>query len=253
MAKSNDFCVDLWVDERLATLEPSDLWRPDASQALQRLRQRASHPGPSTNWKWAAALATLTIVGICLVAFPAPRVFAHYCLDCSVALLQSLSSPSSIHPELAPEANRKTAPDFALQDASGQQLRLSAFRGKVVLLDFWATWCQGCATEIPWFVEFAGKYKDRGLSVIGVSLDADGWKAVKPYIAKNGVDYPIVIGDDSLANLYKVTAMPVTLLIDQQGRIAATHEGVFSKDTYSSEIEKLLATEPAPAETHTDQ
>jgi peroxiredoxin len=253
MAKSNDFCADVWVGERLATLEPGDLWQPDTSQALQRLRHRASHPAPSANWKWAAALASVAIVGMCLLAFPAPRVFAHYCLDCSVALIQSLSSPSSIHQELTPEANRKTAPDFALEDASGKQLRLSAFRGKVVLLDFWATWCHGCATEIPWFVEFAGKYNDRGLSVIGVSLDADGWKAVKPYIAKNGMNYPIVIGDDSLANLYKVTAMPVTLLIDQQGRIAATHEGVFTKNTYAAEIEKLLASEPAPAETHTDQ
>src|SRR5271154_5514257 len=78
--------------------------------------------------------------------------------------------------------NRKAAPEFSLKDANGQTVHLSDYKGKVVLLDFWATWCGPCKVEIPWFIEFESQYKSRGLTVIGVSMDDDGWKLVKPFI-----------------------------------------------------------------------
>ncbi len=84
---------------------------------------------------------------------------------------------------LIPEGQRKPAPNFILTDAKGDTINLSTYRGKVVLLDFWATWCGGCKTEIPWYMEFDAKYKGRGLAVIGVSMDEDGWKTVKPFLA----------------------------------------------------------------------
>ena len=78
--------------------------------------------------------------------------------------------------------DRKHAPEFALKDAHGKLVHLSDYRGKVVLLDFWATWCGPCGIEIPWFEEFERKYKDRGFEVLGVSMDDDGWKAINPFV-----------------------------------------------------------------------
>ena len=135
---------------------------------------------------------------------------------------------------------RKAAPDFALIDSHGTAVRLTDFKGKVVLLDFWATWCHGCKIEIPWYEEFQRKYKDRGLSVIGVSMDDDGWKSVKPFLQSNKLNYPIVVGNQDLAKQYSVASMPVTLLIDREGRIADSHSGMVSKHAFEREILTLL-------------
>src|ERR1700693_616896 len=86
---------------------------------------------------------------------------------------------------------RKAAPNFTLSDSKGAAVRLSDYKGKVVLLDFWATWCHGCKTEIPWYMEFQNKYKDTGLSVIGVSMDEDGWKSVKPFVEEQKMNYVV--------------------------------------------------------------
>lgn len=143
--------------------------------------------------------------------------------------------PNLIAPNL-----RKGAPDFALQDSNGSTVRLSDLKGKVVLLDFWATWCGGCKTEIPWYVEFQDKYRDAGLSAVGVSMDGDGWKVVKPFLAEHKVNYPIVIADDDLSKLYKIEQMPVTLLIDRNGKIADWHVGMVDRAVFESEIRTLL-------------
>src|ERR1700676_5501976 len=132
------------------------------------------------------------------------------------------------------------APDFTLTDSAGSSVTLSAYKGKVVLLDFWATWCGGCKVEIPWYMEFQKKYKASGLSVIGVSMDEDGWKSVKPFLEKQQVNYPVVIGNPDLAKRYMVDAMPMTLLIDREGKIAASHVGMVDKGAFEGEIRVLL-------------
>jgi peroxiredoxin len=136
--------------------------------------------------------------------------------------------------------SRKAAPAFSLIDANGSSVRLADYRGRIVLLDFWATYCGGCKVEIPWYEEFADKYKGNGLAVIGVSLDEDGWKIVKPFLANNPIKYPVVLGSDNLTKLYGVESMPTTLLIDRDGNIAASHVGMVDKGKFEIEIQTLL-------------
>lgn len=131
--------------------------------------------------------------------------------------------------------------DFALKDAAGKTVRLSDYRGKVVLLNFWATWCGPCKIEIPWFQEFENKYKDKDFVVLGVSMDEDGWESVKPYMAEHKFNYPVVIGNDAVGKLFgEIDDLPTTFLIDKSGSIADKHVGLISKDQYESEISSML-------------
>lgn len=138
-------------------------------------------------------------------------------------------------------SSRKPAPDFELKDMNGKTIRLSAYRGQVVLLNFWATWCGPCKIEIPWFIEFQRTYKDRGFTVIGVSVDEDGWEAVRPFLASRKVNYPVVVSTLEVEQKFGgVEALPISFLIDREGRIASTHVGLVTKKTYEDEIRRLL-------------
>jgi peroxiredoxin len=138
-------------------------------------------------------------------------------------------------------AERMPAPEFALKDVNGATVKMADYKGKVVLLNFWATWCVPCKAEMPWFEEFERKYKDRGFAVVGASLDEDGWQVVKPYIDEHKINYRVIVANPEMAQLYGVIdALPATFVIDQQGRIAATHSGLVSKATYVKQIEQLL-------------
>ncbi len=140
-----------------------------------------------------------------------------------------------------PAHQRKVAPDFTLRDAEGKSVRLSDFRGKVVLLDFWATWCPPCKMEIPWFVDLQRRDKDRGFVVLGVAMDDDGWDAVKPFLSQIGVNYRVVMGNDETFQLYGgVDALPTTFLIDREGRIAAVHVGLADRRDIEDGVEELL-------------
>jgi peroxiredoxin len=144
-------------------------------------------------------------------------------------------------PKIKPLAERQAAPSFDLKDVSEKSVKLADFKGRVVLMNFWATWCGPCKAEIPWFQEFDKKYSDRGLSVLGVSMDEDGWKAVTPYIDERKISYRMVLGNERLSDLYGgVDSLPTTFLIDTDGKIAAIHHGLVSKETYRKEIEDLL-------------
>jgi peroxiredoxin len=133
-----------------------------------------------------------------------------------------------------------TPPDFTLQDSNGAPIKLSEYKGKVVLLDFWATWCTGCKEEIPWYMEFAKKYEHSGLAVIGVSVDQEGWTVVRPFMRDKQMNYPVVLGDDNLAKRYNLTSMPLTLLIDREGKIAVSHAGVVDKTDFENKLRRLL-------------
>lgn len=150
---------------------------------------------------------------------------------------------------IQPATGRKLAPVFRLADASGRSISLSKSRGKVILLDFWATECGGCKTEIPWFMEFERAYKSKGLDVVGVSMDVvyedlkdvkEGWSKVKPFVQAQGVNYPIVMGDNKVLKSYSIDAFPTTYLIDKAGRIAAAYVGVVDKADVEANIKALL-------------
>jgi cytochrome c biogenesis protein CcmG/thiol:disulfide interchange protein DsbE len=152
------------------------------------------------------------------------------------------SAPDSVRAASVKNENtRKTAPNFTLKDADGRSVKLSDYKGKVVLLNFWATWCGPCKIEIPWFVDFEQKYKDRGFAVLGVSMDDDGWSAVKPYITDKKLNYRVLLGNDTVGDQYGgVDSLPTTFLLDRTGRVAATHIGLVSKSDYQNEILLLL-------------
>lgn len=144
--------------------------------------------------------------------------------------------------------DRKQAPDFMLTDAKGASIKLSDYKGRVVLLNFWATWCGPCKIEIPWFVEFQNKYRDRGLAVLGVSVDENGWETVRPFMAAHNMNYRVAIATGQVARLYGgIASLPTTFIIDQEGKIAAVHIGLVSKTNYVTEILHLLATHDSAA------
>lgn len=141
------------------------------------------------------------------------------------------------------ESSRKLAPDFVLNDQSGNPIRLSDYKGKVVVLNFWATWCGPCKAEIPWFIEFANKYKDEGLAVIGVSMDEDEWTSVRPFMEKYSINYPVVMGTKRVASLYgDVDALPVTFFLDRELKVAAKQSGGGSRKQFEQTIKTLLGT-----------
>lgn len=143
---------------------------------------------------------------------------------------------------LTPPEQRPPAMEFTLEDARGEKVSLSDYRDKVVLLNFWATWCTPCEVEIPWFKEFERTYKDSGFAVLGVSFDEEGWPAVNPFVKAHGINYRILLGTEHMGEMYDVIeALPTTFLIDRQGRVAVTHRGLVSKATYEEGIRKLLA------------
>jgi peroxiredoxin len=167
-------------------------------------------------------------------------------LLCSAGLLAAVlpgcsSGSDRVQAAVKPDAKRKAAPDFALKDLNGNTAKLSDYRGKVVLLNFWATWCGPCKIEIPWFIEFEQTYKDRGFAVLGVAMDDEGWEAVKPYLSSRKINYRVVLGNDRVAQEYGgVDSLPTTFVIDRDGRIASTHVGLVSRRAYEDEIKQLL-------------
>jgi cytochrome c biogenesis protein CcmG/thiol:disulfide interchange protein DsbE len=168
-------------------------------------------------------------------------VFTSVVLIAAVCGVSSCQPPRSVRAAVKPETERKPAPDFTLKDSSGATVKLSEYRGKVVLLNFWATWCGPCKIEIPWFMEFEKAYKDRKFAVLGVSLDDDGWESVRPYIESHKINYRVMVGTEELSQLYgSVDSLPTTFMLDREGRVAAIHIGLVSKSKYEEDIRHLL-------------
>ncbi|MBI2516464.1 MAG: TlpA family protein disulfide reductase [Opitutae bacterium] len=133
------------------------------------------------------------------------------------------------------------APRWELRDLDGKVVSSDQFKGKVVILDFWATWCPPCRAEIPGFVELQKTYGEKGLVVVGVSFDRDEPAAVKKFVERFGMNYPVLRGTGQFAETFGgVSALPTTFIIDRQGRIVATHVGFTERQEFEDAIKPLL-------------
>jgi peroxiredoxin len=169
---------------------------------------------------------------------------------CWVLAVASAAESKTVRAVIESSASRRPAPAFLLINASGKHVRSLDYRGKVVLLDFWATECGGCKIEIPGFIELQREYGHKGLTAVGVSMDIlyenlkgaeEGWNRVKPFIKDHAVNYPILMGDEAVSKAYDIQAMPATYLLDKKGRIAATYVGIVDKNDIEANIKTLIA------------
>lgn len=136
--------------------------------------------------------------------------------------------------------SRKPAPDLSLVDIDGKPLTLAQYRGKVVLLDFWAVDCGGCVQEIPWYVEFDKKYHERGLQPVGIDMYGESPAYIRAYMQKTQMQYPVAVGNDAMGERFHAQELPMTILIDRQGRIAVSHVGIVDQAAFEADIQKLL-------------
>lgn len=143
---------------------------------------------------------------------------------------------------VCPAAAKPANLNFTLKNLDNVDVKLSSFKGKVILLDFWATWCGPCKIEIPWFVELQTRYGTRGLQVLGISVD-DKLAPLKSYAAQGKMSYPVLQGlghDDVLEAFGPMIGLPTTLVISPAGKICATHTGLSSKESFETQIKALL-------------
>ena len=161
------------------------------------------------------------------------------------ALLATACGPSGSQGEppsgddASAEETRELAPDFTLDDLSGMPVRLEELRGKVVVLDFWATWCPPCEFQIPILNQVYEAHRDAGdLEILGISVDTEGPEVVQEYIAKHQAVYPILMGSESLARTFGAPGFPSLIVVDPSGRIAEVHVGLIE----APELEQAIAT-----------
>ncbi len=141
----------------------------------------------------------------------------------------------------AEEKSLPAAPAWQLLDLDGKTIKDADFKGKIVVLNFWATWCVPCREEIPSLIELHQQYGDDGVIIVGASVDRGGVDLVKRFVERFKINYPIVIADEKMMRDFgNVEAVPTTFLIDRNGRVAGKHVGFAEKETLEREIKSLL-------------
>jgi peroxiredoxin len=139
------------------------------------------------------------------------------------------------------DAKGQLAPEFELRDLAGKNVRLSDYHGKVVLLNFWATWCPPCKEEMPWFVDLQQRYGAQGLQVIGVAMDDSDQKTIESFAKRLGVNYPVLLGKESIAQAYgDVQFLPDTFYIGRDGKIVLHVQGLVNRKEIEEHVKKAL-------------
>ena len=274
MATYDDPDLERWVDARMTALDPDRTGEPETERALAQLRVRATTTRyrPVHAWSMAAGAAALLVAVLVTVGPPRENIpgdldelrgreapngsltrdgtlappayeWPSRPTDQEVGSGVALSARGRASaPRLIPVGQRAEATGFTLSVMEGGSATRADYAGRVLLLNFWATWCGPCRIEMPWFVEFQDAFAERGLAVLGVSVD-DGWDVVRAFLALSPVDYRIALADtaERLAPFGPISVLPPTWLIDRQGRLAATHVGLVDRSVLESDIEQLLA------------
>jgi len=143
---------------------------------------------------------------------------------------------------LVGDVRGKQAPDFDLASLDGKRVKLSDFRGKVVLLNFWATWCTPCKEEMPWFVDLQKKYSNDGLVVVGVAMDDSETSKIAQFAGEMGVNYPVLLGTDQVSEDYgNVQYLPTSFYIDRDGKFVEKGVGLLGRQEVENNIQKALA------------
>ena len=186
------------------------------------------------------------------------KVFKVFCFSAAVAVLVFSSSgcnsknwfKASAQDNGASKGPLPTAPDATFKDLDGKDVTLSSLKGKVVVLNFWATWCEPCQVEIPWMIELQQKNADKGFTILGAAMDDEGKSVVEPYVQKTEFDvdgqrmkmnYPIVLGSDDLASKFGgLIGLPTTVVITRDGKIAKRFIGLANRDQLEKQVRALL-------------
>jgi cytochrome c biogenesis protein CcmG/thiol:disulfide interchange protein DsbE len=182
--------------------------------------------GRSMKVKWAIAAASA--VGLAFLTLNSSEVF-DFAAHASGGTCPANAKPAELN--------------FTLEDFTGKPVTLADYKGKVILLDFWATWCEPCKLEIPWFIEFQKKYGTSGFQAVGVSVD-DTSAQLTPYVARMKMNYPVLQGKDhdDIQNAYgPLVGIPVTVVISRDAKMCVKHLGISSKESFEKEIKSLLA------------
>jgi cytochrome c biogenesis protein CcmG, thiol:disulfide interchange protein DsbE len=193
-------------------------------------------PPPDATQRKRVSRAKILGMAVAAIVVVVGLYFVNHVWIAPVAMRQAQAKANSNHP---------VAPAFTLTDIFGKQLSLSEYKGKVVMLDFWATWCGPCRIEIPGFVELQDRYRDQGFTIIGISLD-DSSEPVMEFYKQFKMNYPVAVGNDSLGALYGgIFGMPTTFLIGRDGRIYSKHVGATHVGVFEEEVKVLLAAKPS--------
>ncbi|MFZ0212048.1 MAG: redoxin family protein [Candidatus Acidiferrales bacterium] len=185
-----------------------------------------------SRWGWAGIVAALAM-GLA---------------GCSGA--SSVSAGNASSAKASPNANKPNEPNVTFEQLQGGDLALDSLKGKVVLVNFWATWCGACQEEIPWMIEFQQKYEGQGLTILGVAMDDEGKKVVDPFVQKTQYDvdgkkmpmsYPIIIGNyDIAAKFGGLIGLPTTVVISRDGKVVKRFIGLVDRDLLQNVIEEQL-------------
>lgn len=137
------------------------------------------------------------------------------------------------------------APNFTLETLDGKKVSLADYRGKAVLVNFWATWCEPCNVEMPWLVDLHKKYASQGFEILGVSMDDIGPKDIAKFAQDKGINYPVLIGQDAVSDAYGgIPFLPGNFYVDRNGKIIDKAFGLKGKPEIEDDIQKIIASTP---------